>query len=103
MARTASAISMLDSLIQALHLTTIDAHEPTVTTFRADEIPQVISHSSRYGISEYSHSTNIRHETGTGISQCTCGNIEAMSPVSVHTHSIISRLLTRGVDPRSHP
>jgi hypothetical protein len=88
-ARTASAIGMLDSLIQALHLTTIDAHEPTVTTFRAEEIPRVGSHSSRKGISGYSHSMNIRHETGTGISQCTCGDIEAMPPVSVHTQYYI--------------
>lgn len=91
-ARTASAIGLLDALIQALQLTTIDAHEPTVTTFQADEISQVIPHSSRKGISEYSHSTNIRHETDTGISRCTCGNTEAMPPVSVHTQYYIKTL-----------
>jgi hypothetical protein len=82
-ARTTGALFMLDGLIQALQLTTIDAHEPTVTIFPANEIPQVISHSSRKSVTGSPHSINIRHETGAGISQCTCGNIETTPSVSI--------------------
>jgi hypothetical protein len=39
-ARASSAVYLLDSLIQALGLTVIDAHDPTVSMFPADEIPE---------------------------------------------------------------
>ncbi|CAG8745248.1 12475_t:CDS:2, partial [Acaulospora colombiana] len=38
-ARASSAVYLLDSIIQALGLSAIDAHDPTVSMFPADEIP----------------------------------------------------------------
>ncbi|KIM31554.1 hypothetical protein M408DRAFT_261453 [Serendipita vermifera MAFF 305830] len=40
-ARIGSSLFLLDSIIQALSLTKVDAHDPTVTTFLAAKVPRV--------------------------------------------------------------
>jgi hypothetical protein len=77
---------LLDSLIQALSLTTIDALEPTVTTFRVDELPCVTSPPSggNYPQTTAKDLQSKSSENGdTNLVKCTCRKVAAIPGVGV--------------------
>lgn len=75
--RISSSVSLLDSIIQALSLTKIDASEPSVTTFLLDDVPRV----NVYGLGTEatplpSNQTRVAkdiEDTDSTQPRCTCG------------------------------
>lgn len=81
-ARTSSSIFLLDSIIQALSLTTLDVHDPTVTTFLLGGTPHVSPQST--------HSTSppeIEIPPKNTAAICTCGERVALAAAGMKPFS----------------
>lgn len=79
--RISSSISLLDSIIQALSLTTIDANEPGAMTFLMDDIARISTTANGIKAATLGHQNSRATPFPTGVktsqSQCTCGNVPA--------------------------